>query len=169
MPSCAEGNIRLRGKRNNLIRFLAHELVSVIHPEEGTYAERPIKIEENQGGWSLILKRGEDTDALLCFHGSNRYFIHMEDDELEIDTSDGKRQNEDQVLFLDQYECPWEIDYEFFRQKAIAYRIDIRTFIWETGMKCSSVTTWYRNGSIDEEKKSYADWLWDSSMPYWDY
>ena len=86
MPNWAEGNIRLRGKRENILSFISNELVAIY--EEQTYSEeeedengnpallsscreyRPVTLEDNCGGEELIIRRDPDTNPWYYFKGS---------------------------------------------------------------------------------------------------
>ena len=159
-----DGNIRIRGKRENLIHFLRHELVPVYELKDSLMEERPIFIDENCGGWSLILRRDPDTSNKVYFRGSNRYYIDMYDCDMELEMSEQKNTKADQVICIECLECPWNPDYEFFRQKAIRNKVDIRIFLFGKGKDWVSTTTWYRDGKIEDRSIKYADWLWDNPI-----
>lgn len=167
MPNWAEGNIRFRGKRANLIRFFTQELVTTRNKPDGNIIEVPVKLKPNESGWSMKIIREQDTNKLLYFRGSNRQFVDMDDFECDFEFSEGRNMNVDQIVIFTGYRAAWNVDYSYFQEKAAAYKIDIRTFVWEQGLEWSSVTTWYRNGKREEETRSYSDWLWDASMPYY--
>lgn len=136
--------------------------------EDGTIEERRISMEENCGGWSLILRRDPDTVREVYLRGANRMFIDMEDTELEIDLNEGKNMNQDQVIiFYDFMIADPVMDYNFLREKAVKNKVDIRIFVWQEGMNHSQVTTWYRDGKTEEETRKFANWLWDSPMPHY--
>ena len=160
----AEGNIRIRGKRQNIIHFLQEELVPVYELQNDQVEERPIHLETNCGGWTLILKRDPDTSMSVYFKGSNKYRIVMEDTDMEIGFSNKSNVRDDQVICLDGYEGPWSPSYDFLRDKALKHRVDIRIFSWN-GKEWSSIQTWYRNGDIEETTRKYEDFLWDCPFP----
>lgn len=168
----ATGNIRIRGKRENIIHFLQHELVPVYELKDDLVEERPIHMEENCGGWSFILRRDPDTSEKVYLKGSDRYFIYMEETDIELEISEQKITKDDQIVIIEAYEGPWNPNLEFFQQKAIQNKVDIRIFLWGKKNTWASVTTFYRNGAMEEESRQYADWLWDNPIPspserYW--
>lgn len=167
MPNWAEGNIRFRGKRENLLRFFVNELEMVKATSDGKYQEIPVKMKVDEDGWRVHLIREAGTQSSLYFRGSNRQFVDMEEFECDFEFSEGPNQNADQIVILTGYKGAWNIDVSFFKEKAVQYKIDIRIFVWEQGLEWSSVNTWYRNGKMEEESRTYADWLWDASMPYY--
>lgn len=175
MPNWAEGNIRIRGKRENLIRFLKNVMMSLYEkksdevqkaPTEPYVVERPITLTETQGGWSLILTRDEDTNPNLYFRGSRRQFIFDVGLQTEIYLSEGPNQNVDQIIILDNFNGAWDVDHEIFKKYAEDFKIDIRIFVWERGMEWSSIYTWHKNGQFEQESKTYENWLWDCPMPF---
>lgn len=167
MPNWAEGNIRFRGKRENLITFFTHELSATYYRKDGSIGERPVKLNPTADGWGMKIIRDSDTLGNLYFRGSNRQFVDMEEFECNFEFSEGRNLNKDQIVIFTGYKAAWNVDTNYFKVQAEKYKIDIRTFVWEQGLEWSSVHTWYRNGYTEEEVRSYADWLWDASMPYY--
>ena len=184
MPNWAEGNIRLRGKKENIINFIQNELVGVEEKittcwDEDTlengkptcgHIERilhSVILESNCGGESLIIKRADNTGDCFYFRNSNRQFLFKEDKEFEIYFSEGKNLNKDTIIFIDDFNGGWDVDESYFKEKAIQYKIDIRIFVWELGMCWSAVDIFYRNGVCECDTKTYSDWMWDSPMPHY--
>lgn len=183
MPNWAEGNIRLRGKKENILNFLKNELVGVIEKintewdqiDMGddvygrlvNYETRPVILEDNRGGTSLIIKRDPDTGDAFYFKNSTRQFIFTEDKEIEVLFSEGKNRNKDTIVFIDDFNGGWDVDDEYFKDIAKKYKIDIRIFVWEAGMCWSALQTFYRNGQHEMASRTYSDWLWDSPMPHY--
>ena len=172
MPNWAEGNIRIRGKRQNVIHFLQEELKPLFfvddrqHHKYG-YEERPIEIEPNAGGYELILRKNAETEPEVYFCGSQRQFIDFgQGNEIIAEISDDHlHQRDDQVVFLNGFKGAWSSDDKYFMDKAVQHKVDIRIFMWEKGMEWSRVATWYRDGKYAEESRTYANWLWESALP----
>lgn len=174
MPNWAEGNIRLRGKRDNIIEFIRKELVGIFEEinVEGPDTcsrrseERPVKVEERYSGDVLHITRDKDTLNYFYFRGSQRQFIFEDEPEFDVDFSEGNKRNVDNVVVLENFNGAWNIDEAYFKQKALEYKIDIRIFVYEAGMQWSEVVTYFRNGDTDQTTRSYSDWFWDSPMPH---
>ena len=162
----SDGNIRIRGKRENIIRFLQEELVPVYELQDEKVEERRLTIENNCGGWTLILKKDPDTCERVYFRGSNRIYIDFttEGDETEVERSHGKSINDEQVVFIGNLSTTGYFDYRFFSEKARKHKVDIRIFTWEPRIEWSYYITCYRNGTMDEATRKYADWLWESPL-----
>lgn len=165
MPNWARGNIRIRGKRDNILEFLRSELIAV---DENFGMSRPVVVEENQGGWSLIVRRPCENCDVLFFRGSDgQYVLDFDGGDIELPLSEGPNKNVDQILVLEDFSGAWDIDRRIFPRYAQDYKIDIRLFVWECGMCWSTVATYYKDGRVDCEDRRYSDWLWDSPMPFY--
>lgn len=168
MPNWAEGNIRFRGKRENLIRFFTNELVGLKKREDGTFGEQPLSlVQYNDHSGNLYFEWDEDDYESIYFRGSNRQFVDIGDCGCCIEFSEGKNMNVDQVVIFQSYRAAWNVDNNYFKTKAQEYKIDIRTFVWEMGCEWSSVNTWYKDGKTEEITRTYSDWMWEASMPYY--
>lgn len=93
--------------------------------------------------------------------------MDLSEGDLDIPLSEGPNKNADQIVVIDDFEGAWGIDDSIFVRYAKTYKIDIRIFVWECGLCWSSITTFYKDGRIEREFKQYADWLWDSPLPYY--
>ena len=160
----AEGNIRIRGKRENILRFLQEELTPIYELKDDLVEERSIHLEQTDHGWSVILSRDPDTSSNIYFKGSDTHWIETDSETIEISFSNGGKTKEDQVICLDRYEGPWSPRVDFWKEKAVKHRVDIRIFSW-SGKAWSSVMTFYRNGDIEETARKYEDFLWDCPYP----
>ena len=143
---------------------MQEELVPIFALEKGQIEERPIHIEENCGGWSLILRKDPDTSPLVYFKGSDHIYIEFDGDETDVEMSDGKVGNKDQVIYLENFTSEDSIDYEFFRKKALKHKVDLRIFTWAPKNDWAYFITLYRNGTMEESTRKYADWLWESPL-----
>lgn len=158
------GNVRIRGKRDNLIHFLQHELIPIFELKNKQVEERPFQIRIENQGWTVILHRNPETSQRIYLKGSDQYWFDMPKIDTEIELSNKTNTKDDQVICLTEYEGPWSPNYEFLQQKAVENKVDIRIFTWDKGV-WSSVSTFYRNGDIEETTRKYEDFLWDCPVP----
>ena len=172
MPNWAEGNIRVRGKRENIIRYIQENFISIYDLEGGKWEERPVHLEIGAGGWELLINKDADTNGCIWFKNSKRMFIDYDRCNFEHThtisgefSDDEKHTNKDQVLYLDGFKGAWGIDGEYFRKAATDYKVDIRLFVWERGMEWSSVSTFYRDGHVEDDSRTYSEWMWESALP----
>lgn len=168
-PNWAEGNLRIRGKRENLISFLINELCCIKGSDNSDepVETSPIYIKENCGGWTIILIKDDGSLNNFHFKNSDTQYIECAEQDLELSLSEGPNLNKDQVIFIDCFNAAWDIDEDFFKRCAIQYKIDIRIFVWELGLQWSKASTFYKNGKTEMEYKQYADWLWDCPLPHY--
>lgn len=185
MPNWAEGNLRVRGKRENVLNFIQHELVGVQETINTVWDENtldkdgnptacnvkrelvPVTIEENCGGESIIIRRPPDTGDTFYFRDSDRQFLFTEDNDIELYFSEGRNLNKDTIVIFEDFNGGWDVDHQYFKTKAVQYKVDIRIFVWELGMCWSAIDTFYRTGRCEFETRQYSDWMWDSPMPHY--
>lgn len=172
MPNWAEGNIRIRGKRENIIRYIQENFIAIYELEYDKWEERPVHLQVDAGGWELIIAKDEDTNSCVWFKNSRRMFIDYDRSSSGKEhtisgefSDDEKHTKDDQVLFLDNFKGAWGIDEEYFKKAAVDYKVDIRLFVWERGMEWSSISTFYRDGHVEENSQTYSDWMWESALP----
>ena len=172
MPNWAAGNIRVRGKRENIIRYIQENLIAIYELQDNKWEERPVHLSVDAGGYELVITRDEDTWRSVWFKNSKRMFIDFDDYSTKNSyticgelSDDEKHTKEDQVLFLSGFKGAWGIDDECFRKAAVDYKVDIRIFVWERGMEWSSIATYYRDGHVEENSQTYSDWMWESALP----
>ena len=158
------GNLRIRGKRENIIHFLQEELVPVYELQGGEVEERPIHISNGYSGWELALRRDPDTSDRIFFRGNDQLYIQTDYYKTEIEMSDGMNRNKDQVVFINDIVSTDTIDYEFLSEKAVRHKVDLRIYFWEPDIEWSNYITFYRNGTRDEASCKYSDWLWGSPL-----
>lgn len=174
-----ENNVRLRGKKDNIIDFLTNELVAIVKepindPEREIpmpHAEgerRPVIVKDNWGRQGVLISKDPDTYDWLYFNNSNNQFIVFEDGSEEYGSTftKGRTRNEDTIFILCGYQYYYDIpDVIYFENAAKHYRIDIRIFLWNSVAGTSNIETFYRNGTRESHKVTYSDWMWESPMP----
>ena len=160
-----EGNLRIRGKRDNIIHFLQENLTPVYELADDEYEDSNILIEENCGGWSLILKKDPDTSDQVFFKGSGyNLYVDFGEGDVEVEFTSKTGSSSDQVACLSGIQTLRNFDYEFLKKVAKTYKVDIRIFIWAREVEWAYSVTYYRNGTFEEMTRKYADWIWDSPL-----
>ena len=167
MPNWAEGNIRVRGKRENIIRYIQENLLPQYELQNNKLETRPLQVEETAGGYELTLEKNPETDDMVWFKDSSRQFLDFDGSYYMNGefSDDAEHTNKDQVLYLPGFKGAWGIDTECFRKAAPEYKVDIRIFVWERGMEWSSISTFFRDGHVESDSRTYSDWLWESALP----
>ena len=78
MPNWAEGNIRVRGKRENIIRYIQENLLPQYELQNNKWETRPLQVEETAGGYELMLEKNPETDDMVWFKDSSRQFLDFD-------------------------------------------------------------------------------------------
>ena len=165
MPNWAEGNIRFRGKPENIMNFLTGELKCVAtNAEFETISYDPV-CEWDQFD-DITFKEPEEkkNDKLfwksLYINGTRRNFI------------DGiverylPRDKQNYILCLDNFKAAWGVDPDPYVEKAKKYGVDIKIVVYECGM-CFVQRIEIVNGTLvrNEETKYNESWDWEADFP----
>lgn len=179
MPNWVKGNIRFRGKTEDILEFLKNEFVFIgVRPNSENLADRiavfkpDVFIDEDH---DICIKWPEESTyeklTQCCVHikGTERNFLdrgfrHLKEWLVpDFDTYDD-RENERIILF-DRFKAAWNVDPEPYVNFSKKYNIDIRIDGWEGGMEFY-VNLVIENGEIKRHTRiNYDDWAWDSEMP----
>lgn len=160
MANWCEGNIRFRGTKENIKKFIENEIVYVILHEEEPQEVKPTK-EENEYELILYPPEGEMRDSFY-FRNTHRNFIFS--GSIEILWPDAEP-NEEIVVCIDDFNAAWDFSETGWLGHAENYGIDIRMFGYERGMEFSRVMTITRDGNVDNNKIKYTNYQWDCPFP----
>lgn len=162
MPNWCEGNIRVRGRYENVVAFLEDALETVhgeFNGKEYKTVEKPADVEMNKD--NVILRSG---NFKFYIKGTHRNFI----DSSAIEVYDYK-DNEEHVWVFDNFCATWsfshEVSHKAYSDFAKKYNVDIKLFGIEQGMQFVEQVVYYREGNYDEETIEYDDWDFDCPFP----
>ena len=157
MANWCEGNIRFRGTKENIKKFLENEIVYVTYDGE---EKKPV-IDDGEYEMMISLPPGETKDSFY-FRNTYRNFIFSYTVEVCWPDDDD---NEDIIVIIDDFNSAWGLRDQGWADHAKKYNIDIRMFGYEQGMEFSEVMTITRDGTVSDEHKHYDDWNWDCPFP----
>lgn len=160
MPNWCEGNIRFRGTKENIKKFIENEIVYVVLRGEETQEVKPTK-EENKYELILYPPKGEMRDSFY-FRNTRRNFIFS--GSIEICWPDAEP-DEEIVVCIDDFNSAWSLKEEGWVNHAKKYGIDIRMFGFERGMEFSQEMTITRHGNVETKTNKYQDWNWECPFP----
>lgn len=153
MPNWCEGNLRIRGKKNNIRNFLKNEIVCTNYEEDAKTPE----IEEDDE-YLVLHSTTNDfyiNDTYRNFIFTNQieaYFGDYEDDE-------------DCIINIDYFNSAWALRSDGWPDHAKKYNLDFRMFGYEQGMQFSQVMTILNDGSVNTDTTNYNNWYWDCPFP----
>lgn len=153
MPNWIEGTMKLRGKKENIMRFLDTEIVAnSAGGDISDYVERDI----GDGFAEYEFKN----DPYV--NGTRRMFV--KDSYIYLE-------NDDEFVCLDIRQA-WSFspregdeDLQVWADFAKKYNIDIKLFGIECGMQFTQEVIALRNERVISNVKCYEDWDWDCPFP----
>lgn len=147
MPNWCEGSLKLRGEKENIIKFFKEGL-DVTAPDEraGRKIQDFVGFDED---WIVV-------EGVVYINDTSRAFIepsefYLNEDSLQIG-----------VITVKQ---AWDIDPEDFLAIAKKYGIDIRIQAFEKGMEFARDVEIVGGEITKDETIRYDDYVWDCPMP----
>lgn len=162
MPNWCEGNMRIRGTKENIKKFLENEIV-VIKPGEdfGSYIEVKPKMEESEYLLTIyypIYQNKPYGDYYI--RNTKRNFIFSP--EIQIVWPE---EEDETIVLIDHFSAAWSFKDQGWKEHAMKYNVDFRMFGYERGAEFSQVMTVSRTGKVDIKSQEYSDWYWDCPFP----
>lgn len=149
MPNWARGTLRIKGKLDDIKRFVCEELVCVNSAGEEQAAP---EWEESYSFYELKVYSN-----FLWLRNSRRHFIEPEDGML-IDKNSG-------VLCM-QFKAAWCIEAKALLEHAKKHNLDMRIYAFEQGVQFNQEIE-IINGEITKDRViKFDDYQWDCICPY---
>jgi len=163
MPNWCDGNIRFRGKQENIKRFLMNEIVSCRMVDHETVEEKPV-IEDK--GYCVIIKKPAD-GSWFYIKGTHRNFF--ESDAIEVWFEDDENPDKEIIVCIDNYRVAWSFErHERWVELAKQYDFDVKQVGYDRGMQFSQIKTISRGGRVKDDVHEYEDfddWMWNCPQP----
>lgn len=175
MPNWCSGNIRFRGKLEDIYQMLENELKYCYDGNDGTTHEINCSlIPRAKDPWLIEVVAPEVSELKeteRCgwwYFNETRRAFPTEHQTIEVQMWDRSEQDEDiYIAYMDDFRQAWGIFAEDFVRYSKEYNLDIHIFGWECGM-CFSQEVEIINGEIvKNESQDYEEWGWDSPLPIW--
>ncbi len=160
MPNWCEGNLKIRGKRENIIKFLKEGTCLM----EGFWEPKRIepKIEINDYGEIKIKNIDkEKTRNVLYIKETTRHFIDPIENGIFIYNED----EEEEIICLENFKAAWSIDTERLRIISEKYNIDIKTYGFERGMEFNQDIEIIKGKIIKDKTIKFKDYIWECIEP----
>ena len=185
MPNWAVGSLKLRGKRENIGRFMNERLVAVVRkPVPATkavtddeYTERPLKwdwlsddeveMEKADTVWIRDTHRNfiefdDYEDVLVCVEHWNKGVVH-----LPVYYPDEKKSPDDCMVVL-PFRAAWGVDPEPYVNWSKEYVISVKIYTVEQGMGFYQGYS-FKDGklveTVDFHGETYMDFVWECPFP----
>lgn len=160
MPNWCKGNLKIRGKKENIIKFL-EEGTSLL---DGFWEPKEIKpkIEINDCD-EIEIKNLDETKGInyLYIKGTRRNFINPVENEIYVHDED----EEEQIICLENFKAAWGIDAAALRMISNRYNIDIKIYAFEAGMEFNQDIEIIKGEIIKDEEITFKDYVWECIEP----
>lgn len=183
MPNWCAGNIRFRGKKEDIVKLLENEVeyckVGERFDDVITY---PVVVRSDDEDLTIYPPKDVNLDKPGWYHikGTRRAFLDPESIsdclystclyELEPEFGKPAENNvvdaEPWLLIIDGFKQAWNIRAEEFTEMSTKYNVDIRIFAWEQGMQFERHVEILKGELITDITAHYDDWDWDCPLPW---
>ena len=177
MPNWCEGNLRIRGKKEDIVKLLKDKFkycyyddnlkieeleCTVVVPEDKwedieIHAPKLPKLDSNRKGWWYL-------------SGTKRAFVYTDnsDDTIYIQLIETRKLKEEDsiIAYVNGFRQAWGIDPENFQPWSKDYGVDLKIFGWEMGMEFSQVIEIVGGEITMNDCAEYKDWYWESTNPF---
>ncbi|MBH0331460.1 hypothetical protein ABH14_16930 [Brevibacillus brevis] len=145
MPNWCSGALKVRGEKEDVLRFLKEGL----EPTGGLFSTGEAVVTEDED--SIVLK----TD-LMGFHinGTHRCFTESTVVEWEYD----------RMLILD-VDCAWGIDVDGLAEVSKKYNLDFKIYAFEKGMEFNQDVEIHKGEIIKNDEIHFDDYQWECIDP----
>lgn len=160
MPNWCKGNLKIRGKKENIIKFLT-EGTSLL---DGFWKLKEIKPEIEVNDCDEIeIKNIDKVKGIdfLYIKGTRRHFIDPIENEIYIHNTDEK----EAVICLENFKAAWGIDTEALRVISKRYSIDFKIYAFESGMEFNQDIEIIKGKIVKDEEIKFKDYVWECIEP----
>lgn len=164
MPNWAAGDLKIRGKKDDLLNFLQNGLEAQLTPgEQMTALENGIKNPEP----TLKIKFEDEGNGIYNLFSPNYFYIkNTKRAFIQVggfDVSLGDR-DEEQIIVIPEFRQAWSICKEDFKQISDKFNIDIKNYAFEPGGQFNTELEVVKGEVTVYKSYSYDNYDWDSPM-----
>lgn len=160
MPNWCKGNLKIRGKKENIVNFLKEGTLLL----EGFWEPKEIKpdIEEIHDYDEIEIKNfDKEKRDCLYIKETRRHFIDPVENEIYIYDTD----KEEQIICLENFKAAWGIDTDALRTISKRYNIDIKIYGFERGMEFNQDIEIIKGKIIKDEEIKFENYQWECINP----
>ena len=154
MPNWCEGILKIRGKKENIIKFIEEGLENVGLMGE-TINEKKILDEQED---YLQIKE----DNTLHIKNTRRAFVYDKYGEIFL----YKIKKKDICVICLDFKQAWDIDTEPLAEISVKFNVDFKIFAFESGMQFNRDIEIIQGEIIKDEVIEYEDYIWDCINPH---
>lgn len=163
MPNWCEGKLKVRGKKENIMKWLT-ECVAVWEPdvEKGKLLYNALIYRKDVNGVSFTCDDDEihvsvKRDAHIA--GTRRNFVEKYENDFLLGAEDGK-----DVIIL-PVEAAWALESEPYEEMSKKYGLDFRFYGYERGMEFNQEIEVVNGETTIDREIQYDDYYWECPDP----
>lgn len=159
MPNWCKGNLKIKGKKENIIKFLKEGTCLV----EGFWEPKQIEVEIEINDYGEIEIKNVDREKardVLYIKETTRHFIDPIENEIFVYNED-----EEQIICLENFKAAWSIDAEKLRTISEKYDLDIKIYGFECGMEFNQDIEIIKGKIIKDNTIKFKDYIWECIEP----
>ena len=165
MPNWCEGKLKVRGKKENIVKWLA-ECVAVWKPgvEEGKPLYDALVFKRDTDGVSYTYNESFDELHISVKHdayiaGTRRNFVQKHENDFTFGAKDGN-----DIIVL-PVQAAWTFEAEPYKEMSRKYGLDFRFYGYERGMKFNQEIE-VVNGKVKIDREiQFNDYWWECPDP----
>ena len=160
MPNWCNGNLKIRGKKENIIKFLT-EGTSLL---DGFWEPKEIKPEIEVNDCDEIeIKNIDKVKGIDCLYikGTRRHFIDPIENEIYMHNTDEK----EAVICLENLKDACGIEAGALRVISKRYSIDFKIYAFESGMEFNQDIEIIKGKIVKDEEIKFKDYVWECIEP----
>lgn len=156
MPNWCKGVLKVRGKKENILKFLNNGIERHGYPrdEQDNYTQYPLNVKTTEYDEVIVEKTDSEHHSWLYFKDSRRLFIE-ENIEWYFWNDGGE---EIQVLDIKQ---AWRLEPDYFAEISKQYNIDFRMMGFECGVGFTQEIEVIKGKITIDDVKEYKDYNWE--------
>jgi len=180
MPNWCEGNIRFRGKMEDIINLIKENFIfcKVRWNKETkqSYTEEKQSNVELKGDYLIYVTTPFDDDKdtankSYCYiKETRRNFINLFGTNFKSSVIyELQNKENDYIVVFDKFAAAWSIDPKPYIEMSKKYRADIRIMGWEQGLgfwQDIVIIDGKLLRNIADNYGDYDGWMWESALPY---
>lgn len=156
MPNWCSGELKVRGKYNDVKEFLLKEMCVL----EGSIFNRVCKEPTIDETYGICIKVG--SQGMWFRHAYRSYF--EEDIDVDIDEAD-RVNNEIVTLNLGLLQSAWGTDTQALTNLSAQYNLDFKIYAYEKGMEFNIDFEVHKGKVIKNDEIKFDDYKWECTNP----
>lgn len=164
MPNWCEGKLKIRGKLDDIKKFLNEGVNLYLPGKDHLYKEKADKDEVEYDDWAIVGAK-QLVNRECYIESTHRGFIEYDSEYILYEYHEEKEEDERYGLVL-TYKQAWSIHPEELVEIAKKYSLDMKILGIECGMQFAQDIE-IVNGELKKyETIGYADWFWECPDPW---